>query len=449
MNDMLKNSLVSRLLSLKKPAGAPQRNVSPLDGLGLLSPEVFRDEIERELLRSDRSNHPLTLLMLSVTGTSVSPTELRRAYHDLARIVASRVRRTDCKGWLEDESGTRIGVLLWNTASPLVASIVESLRGAFAQISRPANGNGHKPLVLLCEVFTYPKDGDDNGRGRRQESAVDPGRGEGVGAIAALRLSAPASSGNGRSMPALHRPPAPQWSAVRSLSGLRTHRLPSWKRTMDIVLSSTGIVLMSPILALIALGVKLGSRGPILFKQDRVGIHGDIFRCLKFRSMRTDYDQTKHRDYLKSLIHDADAGAEGNAEKPMQKLDGANAAINAFGRFIRTTHLDELPQLFNVLRGDMSLVGPRPCIPYEAESYQQWCFRRFDTLPGITGLWQVKGKNHLTFNQMIRLDLAYIERCSILLDLKIILMTIPTIIKDVIEARQMKRKGESHEPQKA
>jgi lipopolysaccharide/colanic/teichoic acid biosynthesis glycosyltransferase len=328
---------------------------------------------------------------------------------------------------------------------------VDSLQTAFAQVARSTEGNGHNPLELTCEVFTYPEREDRGGRSKRREPMADQGRDDGVSAVAAIRMANPlARSAGGLTIPTPRRPYAPQWSAVRSLAGsLHAHRLPTWKRTMDIVLSLIGIVLMSPVLALIAVGVKLSSRGPILFKQDRVGIHGNIFRCLKFRSMRTDYDQTKHRDYLKSLIHATDGPQERDAAKPMQKLDGANPAINAFGRLIRTTHLDELPQLFNVLRGDMSLVGPRPCIPYEAESYQQWCFRRFDTLPGITGLWQVKGKNHLTFNQMIRLDLAYIERRSLLLDLRIIVMTIPTIIKDVIEARQMKKKGDPREPQEA
>ena len=153
---------------------------------------------------------------------------------------------------------------------------------------------------------------------------------------------------------------------------------------------------------------------------------------MKFRTMYKNNDPCAHRDYLEELI---------KGGMPMEKLDcGRDPRIIPGGRIIRKACLDELPQLFNVLRGEMSLVGPRPCIPYEAEEYLRWHTHRFDILPGMTGLWQVSGKNKLSFEQMVRLDISYANRMSPLHDLKILLMTLPAIIGMVFEAG-MKRMG--------
>lgn len=196
--------------------------------------------------------------------------------------------------------------------------------------------------------------------------------------------------------------------------------LPLWKRTLDLGV----ILLFSPILILVgiavALLVKLGSPGPVLFRQRRVGYKGREFTCYKFRSMKVNAETDSHRGYTTQLM---------KSEAPMTKLDVVkDARIIPLGSLLRCTGLDELPQLLNVLRGEMSIVGPRPCIPYEYESYEVWQRRRFDAVPGLTGLWQVSGKNRTTFNQMIQLDIQYAQQASLGLDLKIILKTVPALL---------------------
>jgi lipopolysaccharide/colanic/teichoic acid biosynthesis glycosyltransferase len=196
------------------------------------------------------------------------------------------------------------------------------------------------------------------------------------------------------------------------------------KRAIDLVGSSLGLVLGAPLFLLIALAIKLSSRGPVLFRQVRVGQFGAPFVFLKFRSMYVGNDANIHREYVKALI-------SGQAEK-MTLSGKANAVykltrdprVTRIGACLRKTSLDELPQLFNVLMGDMSLVGPRPAIPYEVESYRSWHRRRvLDAKPGLTGLWQVSGRSRVTFDEMVRLDLRYAMARSLWLDLKIILQT--------------------------
>lgn len=209
-------------------------------------------------------------------------------------------------------------------------------------------------------------------------------------------------------------------------------RVPAWKRCMDMVGSLVLIALLSPVFLLISIYIKSISPGRALFRQKRVGYQGKLFTFMKFRTMHENNDPGAHRDHLKELI---------KGGMPMEKLDaGADPRIILGGKILRKTCLDELPQLFNVLRGEMSLVGPRPCIPYEAEEYLRWHTHRFDILPGMTGLWQVSGKNRLSFEQMIRLDISYAKKMSLLLDLKILLLTLPTIIGLVFEAG-LKRLG--------
>jgi lipopolysaccharide/colanic/teichoic acid biosynthesis glycosyltransferase len=188
---------------------------------------------------------------------------------------------------------------------------------------------------------------------------------------------------------------------------------------------------LAVLFVLIALWIKLSSRGPVFFRQDRVGYGGRTFVCLKFRSMKVGADTTVHKDYLKQLLQSG---------TPMTKMDiKGDPRLIPFGAVLRSTGLDELPQLINVLRGEMSLVGPRPCIPYEAEDYLPWQRERFDTLPGLTGLWQVNGKNKTTFNEMINLDIAYVRNKSLWLDIKIIVRTVPTLISQVRESRASRK----------
>jgi len=210
-------------------------------------------------------------------------------------------------------------------------------------------------------------------------------------------------------------------SRKASLNALRSHskrRLPVWKRFLDvslILLFSPGWLLLGAIVAVL---VKVGSRGPVFFGQRRVGYKGREFVCFKFRTMSTQAGASPHRRHMQELIR---------SQTPMVKLDAQDPRVTAVGRFLRVTGLDELPQLLNVLQGEMSLVGPRPCVPYECEGYQPWHWQRFNAVPGLTGLWQVSGKNRTTFDQMVALDIDYTHRLSIWLDLAILLRTVPAL----------------------
>lgn len=196
------------------------------------------------------------------------------------------------------------------------------------------------------------------------------------------------------------------------------------KRSMDLVASGIGLVVTSPALAGIALAIRLESPGPILFRQQRVGLGGRVFTVYKFRSMDARADEAAHREYVQRLLREG-ATEEGSATwVPIAE----DPRVTRVGRFLRRTHLDELPQLLNILRGDMSLVGPRPPIPYEVELYEPWQLGRLAVIPGLTGLWQANGWGRLSFDEGVRLDLEYVRRRSFWLDLRIVLRTVWQIL---------------------
>ena len=195
---------------------------------------------------------------------------------------------------------------------------------------------------------------------------------------------------------------------------------PAWKRRLDIVLVAVALPLLLPLMALIALIIRMVSAGPAIFKQERIGYLGNRFLCYKFRTMFVNADTGVHQGHLNQLM---------KSDVPMLKMDSkGDPRIIPLGRLLRASGLDELPQLMNVLFGDMSLVGPRPCVLYEYEKYLPWQRERFNTLPGLTGLWQVSGKNHTTFTEMIQLDIKYSRNKTLWLDLKIIFKTIPALV---------------------
>lgn len=194
------------------------------------------------------------------------------------------------------------------------------------------------------------------------------------------------------------------------------------KRSFDLLVSTLAIVLLFPLWLLIALLIKLDSKGPVFYTQERVGMDGRLFLLYKFRTMKAGADSELHREYQKAFIAGRVEANLGDESKPTYKLL-ADPRVTRIGRLLRRTSLDEVPQLLNVLLGDMSVVGPRPPIPYEVEAYELWHRKRLDVKPGVTGLWQVSGRNRLPFEEMVRLDLFYIENWSLLLDLKIILRT--------------------------
>jgi lipopolysaccharide/colanic/teichoic acid biosynthesis glycosyltransferase len=219
-----------------------------------------------------------------------------------------------------------------------------------------------------------------------------------------------------------------QESRVEPLGMCGEEGQPIWKRALDltlIALLSPGLLLVGAVVIVL---IKVGSNGPVLFRQKRVGYRGREFVCFKFRTMRVDAESESHRRHTQELIR---------SQSPMVKLDARrDPRLIPFGSILRVSGLDELPQLLNVVRGEMSLVGPRPCIAYECEAYEPWHWQRFNAAPGLTGLWQVSGKNRTTFDQMVRLDIEYSQRRSLWMDLGIMVKTVPALWGQYCDLRQ-------------
>jgi len=204
--------------------------------------------------------------------------------------------------------------------------------------------------------------------------------------------------------------------------------VPGWKRVLDVTLIILFSPVLIPVMCATAVFIKMVSRGPVILHQERIGFMGRRFTCLKFRTMHCDADTSVHERYTRQLAHE---------DVPMTKPEDFSPAVDSkvirFGGLLRAMGIDELPQLINVLRGEMSLVGPRPCMQYEYEEYEPWHMERFRTLPGLTGLWQVNGKNRTTFKEMMQWDIKYVRTKSLWLDLEILLRTVPTIVGQVLE----------------
>lgn len=212
---------------------------------------------------------------------------------------------------------------------------------------------------------------------------------------------------------------------------LKVPVIPVWKRILDIVCIIALLPLLIPLMLLISLLIKFTSAGPVFFRQQRVGYLGQYFMCLKFRTMVANAETGSHQGYINTLM---------KSNAPMTKLDAkGDPRLIRFGALLRSSGLDELPQLINVLRGEMSLVGPRPCLPCEYKNHSLRQKKRYDTLPGITGFWQVNGKNTTTFREMIAMDLWYAKNKSMKVDLWIIYRTVPTLFSQIKEGSKLRR----------
>ena len=359
-----------------------KRSLPPTNGnapFGIYSPRFFSQLLQYEKTRSERTNTTISLLAIELGAGAAQ----RYDAAAIAEALKARIRRTDAVGWLDME---RIGVLLPGTseqgAEAFAATVAAALPG----------------LCGTMEVSTHPSFPRPRSVRRRSDDQVFPFGDDGCPDPVAL----------GTSLERAVLPP-----------------IPLWKRTLDLVGATLAGLLLLPLILLVALYIKIVSPGPVLFSQARIGRGGREFRFIKFRSMHHNTDESLHAQHATDFIR-----SDGN----MQKLDTRDPRIFFGGNVLRVSCMDELPQLWNVLRGDMSLVGPRPCIPYEAAEYQRWHRHRFDILPGMTGLWQVSGKNKLTFAEMIRLDISYQRTMSLWRDLLILLRTIPTVFGLVGEA---------------
>lgn len=355
------------------------------------SSETLRRILERERARTDRTG--LQFSFVEVDPIRDGPAEAGDL-EPLADILSRRIRATDVVGMFGERS---LGIVLHATPAEGAWEFVNGVR-------RQITKGGREPL---CTVYTYPTSWGSFGQ---TTGDPPPGSSETGGRPVPSGPENPPGNGNGE-------------KKFRRMEDIFGSPLPAWKRALDVVIASVGMTLLSPVFLSVAAVIRIVSPGPAFFFQERVGHRGNPFNMWKFRTMHLGNKDTVHRRYLQELIR---------GSQPMAKLDSeGDTRIIPFGKILRWTCIDELPQLLNVLQGDMTLVGPRPCLPYEAEEYLPWHSRRFDSVPGLTGLWQVSGKNRTTFKEMIRFDIAYSRTISPWLDIKIMAKTLPSICTQV------------------
>jgi lipopolysaccharide/colanic/teichoic acid biosynthesis glycosyltransferase len=346
----------------------------------------FRRVIAVERKRTERSKSPFVLMLLEVANQGAEkPVEALDAV--ISSLMLSS-RDTDAIGWYKE--GATVGGLFTGLIVGDKSSILSTILSRVSATLREELTFEQFNLVSIS-LHYFPDDWDQTGPGRPSNPALYP-----------------------------------------DLSNQEKDKLPLLilKRFIDIMGGGILALLCLPFCVIIAIVVKATSKGPILFRQQRVGQHGQQFVFLKFRSMYTNNDHSVHKEFVMKLINSesnlktSDRGADA-----VYKLTG-DKRITAVGRFLRRTSLDELPQFWNVLKGDMSLVGPRPPIPYELAAYQTWHRRRLlEVKPGITGLWQVTGRSAVDFDEMVRLDLRYATSWTPWLDLKILFRTPFAVIK--------------------
>jgi len=356
-----------------------------LDSQEVLSEEAFRRMISQERKRSERSQRPFVLLLID-TGRTQPGDKQGCVLLDMLSALRGATRETDVTGWYTTNSVMGVvftEIVLENNAvlSTILSRIGAVLRGRL-------DTDQFSQIKFSFHVF--PDDWDWQNPERPSNPTLYP-------------------------------------DFEKRQQSNRLGR--ALKRGMDVSGSLLLLAVLSPVFFAIAVAIKLTSRGPILFRQQRIGEHGTPFTFLKFRSMCADNDFSQHKEYVRKLI----AGQA--VKQPTNGTGGGvfkltnDTRITPVGSFLRRTSLDELPQFFNVLRGDMSLVGPRPPLPYEVEAYATWHRRRLlEAKPGITGLWQVQGRSRIGFDDMVRLDLRYARNCSPWLDLKILVQTPGAVI---------------------
>ena len=342
------------------------------DADGILTRTQFLRTVRREKRRTDDANSALSLALLKVDSARAG------SAHSALKFVRTMIRETDYTAVIDDDS---LAVLLPATDDEGIAAFLDKIASR-----RPAH-------VLSVEAATYPG-----------EASFDR--------LLAERMGTPRSR--------------------RAVDGeaLSIDTSPGYplKRMLDVVGSFVALVLLAPLLIVIALLIKLASPGPVIFRQQRIGLGGVPFTYYKFRSMRTNVDDRAHREFVASLINGkvAPAGADATGGQFKMKAD---PRVTAIGRFIRKTSIDEVPQFWNVLKGDMSLVGPRPPVPYVANRYKAWHRRRvFELKPGLTGIWQVEGRSRVSFDEMVRMDLRYLRECSLGFDLRLLLRTVQIVL---------------------
>jgi lipopolysaccharide/colanic/teichoic acid biosynthesis glycosyltransferase/GGDEF domain-containing protein len=387
----------------------------------------FDLRLSEERRRSERSGLPFSLLTMDISELvdlfnqhpSLNLLQVKKA---ISTIVRENCRYIDIKSWYSD---TSLKILLPETSIKNAHIISEKLHENFNNGFRSMFGIKNTIDIKKSIMITSFPEIINNSKSSSGSETEDVNKSETTSALKST------SEGGTSSVLTMKWDPLSQttltWPLYSDL--LREQDFPnlekSIKRGIDIVGALVGIILFSPLMLVLAILIKTTSCGPILFRQKRMGFLGKTFTFLKFRSMYAECSEERHKEYVTKLIKNClDTDHLESECKPLHKMND-DPRITPFGRFLRKSSLDELPQLFNVLKGEMSLVGPRPPIPYEVEEYENWHFRRvLEVKPGITGLWQVEGRSFTTFNEMVRLDITYVNNFSLWLDLKILFKTI-------------------------
>jgi lipopolysaccharide/colanic/teichoic acid biosynthesis glycosyltransferase len=352
----------------------------------VLNEGTLKRMIAVERKRTERSGEPF-LLMLLEAGNPQSLEKNEKALNNILSVLPSSIRDTDIIGWYKDR--TTVGVIFTGLARKDQSSILSVILSKVSTTLRDQLTPDQFNQVSISFHF-FPDDWDHDHRGRPSNPALYPD------------LLSPDKD---------------------------TDSLLRIKQAMDIVGSVLLLILCTPLFLMIALAIKASSKGPVFFRQQRVGQYGRYFTFLKFRSMRTDNDPSVHKEFATRLIAGEIAHNLSNGNGKITYKLTNDKRITRVGKFLRRSSLDELPQLVNVLKGDMSLVGPRPAMPYELAAYQTWHRRRvLEVKPGITGLWQVTGRSSVRFDEMVRLDLQYATSWSPWLDLKILMRTPRAVI---------------------
>ncbi|CAN5369013.1 hypothetical protein BH09PLA1_BH09PLA1_35780 [soil metagenome] len=370
----------------------------------MLTPEQMNIAIQRESARADRNGGEFALVLFR--AQSAEPHALSTVR--LAKTVLKRVRATDDLGWYDEQ---HISALLPDT----------SAAGAWRFADQVCMMLSRKAPRPLCSVYSYPtKWFNGDGDGNSDASSNGQSGSNGNGLTRGVELGADGRPlGVGNLIPyfldgvksGLDKP-----SPVQRMESLLIRPLPWWKRVIDIAGAAFGMLLASPLIIIAALWIKFGSKGPIIFTQQRAGLGGRPFTIYKFRTMVVDAEEQKAA--LRKLSEQ---------DGPAFKLTN-DPRITRVGRFLRKTSIDELPQLWNVFKGDMTLVGPRPLPVGESDACERWHRRRLDVTPGLTCIWQVKGRSKVSFSEWVRMDVAYIRRRTLWNDIRILLETIPAVI---------------------
>jgi lipopolysaccharide/colanic/teichoic acid biosynthesis glycosyltransferase len=368
--------------SRRRSLAKPQESIAV--GREVLSERLFRDVFLREGKRTHRSAGLLALLLVEASEAvpAASP-----AWETVVDAIKTATRDTDVMGWLEQDG--LLGVVL----TEITSRNAQVVRGIEARVQRELSKRMSPAAIASLSLRVhvhYELEGPAEREHEHEIAPVDP----------LLRNLSTAS---------LH---------------VRAHRV--LKRALDIAASLAFLVALAPVFAVVAALVRLTSKGPIFFRQERIGEMARPFKMVKFRTMFTGSDSAIHQAFVTQFIT---SGAQSEPVKDAPFKIANDPRITPIGRFLRKTSLDELPQFWNVLRGEMSLVGPRPPLAYEVAKYQQWhCRRVLEAKPGITGLWQVTGRSRTTFDEMVRLDLRYAKKRSVWNDIRILLATPAAVV---------------------